>query len=112
LALHHLDRDLDSSTGVRFHFGELALAAGFRAAQALLLGVDRDTFRVYQHALFLSVLFHHSNLALPIDAEGTLTAVVVTPRMHGIHHSTRAEDTNANYASLLSWWVGCTARCV
>ncbi len=103
-AVHHLDRDLDSSTGVRFHFGELVLSVGLRAAQALLLGVDRDTFRVYQQALFLSVLFHHSNLELPIDAERGLAAFVVTPRLHGIHHSTRAEETNANFSSLLAWW--------
>jgi sterol desaturase/sphingolipid hydroxylase (fatty acid hydroxylase superfamily) len=103
-AVHHLDRDLDSSTGVRFHFGELALAVGFRAAQALLLGVDRETFHMYQQALFLSVLFHHSNLALPIDVERELAAFIVTPRMHGIHHSARVDETNTNYASLLSWW--------
>jgi len=34
-AVHHIDLDLDSTTGLRFHFGELALAAGFRAAQVL-----------------------------------------------------------------------------
>jgi len=103
-AVHHLDRDLDSSTGVRFHFAELALSVGLRAAQALLIGVDRDTFRVYQQALFLSVLFHHSNLELPIEVERGLATFVVTPRMHGIHHSTRPEQTNTNYSSFLSFW--------
>jgi sterol desaturase/sphingolipid hydroxylase (fatty acid hydroxylase superfamily) len=28
----------------------------------------------------------------------------VTPRMHGIHHSTKGEEMNTNYSSLLSWW--------
>jgi hypothetical protein len=65
---HHVDLDLDSTTGLRFHFGELALAAGFRAAQVLLLGVDRDTLSAWQQALLLSVVFHHSNLELPIEA--------------------------------------------
>jgi len=103
-AVHHTDLDLDSSTGLRFHFGELALAAGFRAAQVLLLGVDADTLRVWQQALLVSVIFHHSNLALPPSVEDGLLSCVVTPRMHGIHHSTRAIDTNSNYSSLLSWW--------
>jgi len=80
-AVHHIDLDLDSSTGIRFHFGELALAAGFRAAQVLLLGVDAGTLRVWQQCL-----------------------LIVTPRMHGIHHSTRVEETNTNFSSLLSWW--------
>lgn len=103
-AVHHIDLDLDSTTGVRFHFGELSLAAGFRAAQVLLLGVDRDTLRVWQQMLTLSVIFHHSNLELPIDLERRLVRFFVTPRMHGIHHSTRVRETDSNYSSLLSSW--------
>jgi sterol desaturase/sphingolipid hydroxylase (fatty acid hydroxylase superfamily) len=103
-AVHHTDLDLDSSTGLRFHFGELALAAGFRAAQVLFLGVDRDTLRIWQRALMLSVMFHHSNVELPASVERRLLSCLVTPRMHGIHHSTRAIDANANYSSFLSWW--------
>jgi sterol desaturase/sphingolipid hydroxylase (fatty acid hydroxylase superfamily) len=103
-AVHHVDLDLDTTTGLRFHFGELAMAAGFRALQILLLGVDRETLRLWQQTLVASVVFHHSNLELPIEVEQCLNAVVVTPRMHGIHHSTRADETNSNYSSLLSWW--------
>lgn len=103
-AVHHVDLDLDTTTGLRFHVGELALAAGFRAAQVLLLGVDRDTLRLWQQMLVVSVVFHHSNVTLPIDVERRLNAFVVTPRMHGIHHSKRPDETDSNYASLLSWW--------
>jgi sterol desaturase/sphingolipid hydroxylase (fatty acid hydroxylase superfamily) len=103
-AVHHVDRDLDSTTGIRFHFGELALAAGFRAAQILLLGVDRATLRVWQQLLFLSVVFHHSNVELPLSLERALVTVIATPLMHGIHHSTRYEDLHTNFSSLLSCW--------
>jgi sterol desaturase/sphingolipid hydroxylase (fatty acid hydroxylase superfamily) len=103
-AVHHVDLDLDSTTGVRFHFGELAIASGFRALQVLLLGVDRETLRLWQQMLLVSVVFHHSNLELPIAVEQGLNAVVVTPRMHGIHHSTRAAETDSNFSSLLSCW--------
>jgi sterol desaturase/sphingolipid hydroxylase (fatty acid hydroxylase superfamily) len=54
--------------------------------------------------LLLSVVFHHSNVELPIDAEQMLQTMFVTPRMHGIHHSTRGDEMNTNYSSLLSWW--------
>jgi sterol desaturase/sphingolipid hydroxylase (fatty acid hydroxylase superfamily) len=103
-AVHHIDLDLDSTTGVRFHFGELTLAAGFRAAQVLVLGVDRGTLGFWQQMLVSSVIFHHSNLELPIEIERRLAPFVVTPRMHGIHHSTRTEETDSNYSSLLSCW--------
>jgi sterol desaturase/sphingolipid hydroxylase (fatty acid hydroxylase superfamily) len=103
-AVHHLDLDLDSTTGVRFHFGELTMAAWFRAAQILVLGVDRATLRAWQQMLVVSVVFHHSNLELPIAIERRLVRFLVTPRMHGIHHSTRVVETDANYSSLLSLW--------
>jgi sterol desaturase/sphingolipid hydroxylase (fatty acid hydroxylase superfamily) len=103
-AVHHIDRDLDSTTGVRFHAGELALAAGFRAAQIVLLGVDRETLALWQRALVISVIFHHSNLELPERFESALRRVLVTPRMHGIHHSVRGEEMNTNFSSLLSCW--------
>jgi sterol desaturase/sphingolipid hydroxylase (fatty acid hydroxylase superfamily) len=103
-AVHHLDLDLDSTTGVRFHFGELALSAGFRAAQIVLLGIDGVTLRVFQQMLLLSVIFHHSNLELPAGVERGLLPLIVTPRMHGVHHSTRVAETNTNFSSLLSWW--------
>ncbi|MGH9141464.1 MAG: sterol desaturase family protein, partial [Vicinamibacterales bacterium] len=103
-AVHHIDLDLDTTTGLRFHFGELAMAAGFRALQVLLLGVDRQTLRLWQRMLVISVVFHHSNLELPSDVEQGLNAILVTPRMHGIHHSTRPEETDSNFSSLLSCW--------
>jgi sterol desaturase/sphingolipid hydroxylase (fatty acid hydroxylase superfamily) len=103
-AVHHVDLDLDSSTGIRFHFGEFALAAGFRAAQILLIGVDDETLRLWQKCLLLSVIFHHSNLELPPHLERRLQLLIVTPRMHGIHHSMRGEETNTNFSSLLSCW--------
>jgi len=80
-AVHHIDRDLDSTTGVRFHFGELTLGAAFRAAQILLIGVDRETTQVWQRLLFLSVVFHHSNVRLPVSLERALVAVITTPRL-------------------------------
>jgi sterol desaturase/sphingolipid hydroxylase (fatty acid hydroxylase superfamily) len=102
--VHHVDRDLDASTGLRFHFGELALSTGFRAGQVLLLGVDRATFRVYQTSLLLSVLFHHSNVRLPLGLERRVVPLLVTPRMHGIHHSVVEAERASNFASLLTCW--------
>jgi sterol desaturase/sphingolipid hydroxylase (fatty acid hydroxylase superfamily) len=102
--VHHLDRDLDVSTGVRFHPGEMALSSFFRAAQVRILGVDERTLRIWQRMLLISILFHHSNLRLPEKSDRVLTNAIVTPRMHGIHHSDREEETNSNYSSLFTIW--------
>lgn len=101
---HHADPDLDVSTGVRFHPGEMALSAFFRAAQIQLLGVDEATVTTWQRMLLVSILFHHSNVRLPERVDRAVAAIFVTPRMHGIHHSDRIEDTDSNFASLFTIW--------
>ena len=101
---HHVDLDLDASTALRFHFGELSLSVIYRAAQIVVIGVSTHEVWVWQTILFASILFHHSNARLPIGIERWLVRFVVTPRMHGIHHSDRQNETNTNWASLLSCW--------
>jgi len=102
--VHHVDRDLDASTALRFHFGEHALSTLYRGAQIAILGASPLAVWIWQLILFASVLFHHSNVALPIAWERRLVRLIVTPRMHGIHHSERFHETDSNWSSLLSWW--------
>jgi len=102
--VHHVDLDLDASTALRFHFGEMALSIGYRALQIVVIGAGPDAVWLWQTILFASILFHHSNVRLPVAVERWLVRLVVTPRMHGIHHSTRESETNTNWSSLLSWW--------
>jgi sterol desaturase/sphingolipid hydroxylase (fatty acid hydroxylase superfamily) len=101
---HHVDLDLDASTALRFHFGELTLSIAYRAAQIVLIGVDTYTVWIWHTILFASILFHHSNIRLPIRFERWLVRLIATPRMHGIHHSDRENETNSNWSSLLSCW--------
>lgn len=102
--VHHVDRDLDASTAARFHFGELALSVFFRTAQTRLLGVDRLTMSIWNTMLMVSIFFHHSNLELSPEMDRLVSRFIVTPRMHGIHHSDYEAETNSNWSSLLSWW--------
>jgi len=102
--VHHADRDLDASTALRFHFGELLLSIPVRAVQMIIIGVDPRTLWLWQTILFASILFHHANVRLPLAVERVLVRLIVTPRMHGIHHSDRIEETNTNYSSLVSVW--------
>jgi len=36
--VHHIDREMDATTALRFHFGEVAISVLFRAAQVLIIG--------------------------------------------------------------------------
>ena len=102
--VHHVDRDMDASTGVRFHFGEMALSVGWRALQIAAIGPSALGLWLYQVLLASSVLFHHSNIRLPVRIERALVRFIVTPRMHGIHHSDWRNETDSNWSSLLSVW--------
>lgn len=101
---HHIDPDLDVTTAVRFHFVEIGFSAAFRAVQVIVIGGPLSAFVAYEIAFQLNTLFHHSNVRLPIGVERILNLVLVTPRMHGIHHSERFREMNSNWSSVFSWW--------
>ena len=102
--VHHTDPELDVSTAFRFHFGEIALSSVFGVIQISLIGISPWAFAIYQLAFQAEVLFHHSNLRLPIRFERLLNKVLVTPRMHGIHHSQVQRENNSNFGTVFPWW--------
>ena len=102
--VHHVDLDLDATTAVRFHFVEMVISVAWRSAQILLIGVSPTSFAAWQMFLFPSILFHHSNVRLPLEFEKRLRKFVVTPRLHGIHHSTVQSETDSNWSSGLTVW--------
>jgi len=102
--VHHIDGDLDVSTAFRFHFGEVAFSAAFRVVQLLLLGASTWTYAVYELVFQTNTMFHHSNWRLPVRFERVLNHILVTPRMHGIHHYQVQQETNSNFSTVFSWW--------
>jgi len=102
--VHHIDREMDASTALRFHFGEIALSVAYRAAQIRIIGPDPTTVAGWQIFLFLCILFHHSNVRLPLAWERRAAWFVVTPRLHGIHHSIAPHEVNSNWSSGLTIW--------
>lgn len=68
------------------------------------IGPSVWAFAVYQLVFQAEVLFQHSNVRLPIEVERLLNKVLVTPRMHGIHHSEVRRETNSNFGTVFPWW--------
>jgi sterol desaturase/sphingolipid hydroxylase (fatty acid hydroxylase superfamily) len=102
--VHHTDLDLDVSTAFRFHAGELLLAVLWRSAQIVAIGAGPALVLVYEAAMEAATAFHHSNWRLPPRLERALNVALVTPRMHGIHHSAREAETNANWSVIFTVW--------
>lgn len=102
--VHHIDRDMDVSTGFRFHFAEVALSSIFRFLQVLVIGPSLLIFLSYEFIFQMCTFFHHSNLRLPLALDNLLKWLVVTPRMHEIHHSNFKNETDSNYSVVFSFW--------
>ena len=102
--VHHLDEMLDTTSALRFHFGEVVLSSLVRAGVIFILDIPLASVVVFETLVLVSALFHHSNLRLPVGVERALSFVVVTPSIHWVHHHAIQRDTDSNYAAILSVW--------
>ena len=102
--VHHIDPELDITTSFRFHFGEITFSTVFRIVQIAVIGITPAAFIIYETCFTLNTMFQHSNIKLPVKLERILNLVIVTPRMHAIHHSQFKNETDSNYSTVFSWW--------
>ena len=103
-AVHHSDADLDVSSGMRFHTGEITLSFLARLVIVPLLGITLPQLLLYEAIALPIILFHHSNVRIPGGVDRGLRWLIVTPWMHYVHHSRWQPETDSNYSSLLSLW--------
>jgi len=102
--VHHTDHEMDASSAVRFHTGEVVMSATLRLGVITLIGANLWQVVIYDAVFLPIVLFHHSNIRLPRWLDRALLVCIVTPAMHRVHHSRWRPQTNANYSSVLPWW--------
>jgi len=102
--VHHNDTEVDMSTALRFHPGEIILSSIANVIVFTILGISIEMMVVYKIIFNISVLFHHSNVALPERWDRLYRFFLVSPNMHRVHHSRRMRETNSNYASGLAIW--------
>ncbi|MDQ6758224.1 MAG: sterol desaturase family protein, partial [Bacteroidota bacterium] len=70
----------------------------------ILIGASPIMVLIYEIAFETATQFHHSNIKLPFRFEKILNFLIVTPRMHGIHHSMVKTETDSNYSVIFSFW--------
>ena len=102
--VHHADAQLDASSALRFHTGEIALSSLARLAILPLLGMSLAQLLTYEMILQPIILLHHSNVRFPAALDRVLRLLIVTPRIHWVHHSRLRSEHDANYASVFSFW--------
>jgi sterol desaturase/sphingolipid hydroxylase (fatty acid hydroxylase superfamily) len=101
---HHSDLDIDATTSIRFHLGEVLITTGLKGLSVLGLGVSPLGFLISETVTLVAGLFSHANVRLPVGVERRLRLAIVTPAMHWIHHSRRRAEHNINLGAVFSGW--------
>ncbi len=102
--VHHSDRDIDVTTGLRFHPFEIIFSMLIKMSVVVLLGVPALAVLIFEVVLNGMAMFNHSNVRLPKAFDTIIRILFVTPDMHRVHHSIIKQETNSNYGFNLSIW--------
>jgi sterol desaturase/sphingolipid hydroxylase (fatty acid hydroxylase superfamily) len=102
--VHHADLAIDVTTGLRFHPLEMILSTAFKLGVVAALGAPAVAVLTFEIVLNATSMFNHGNVRMPPRLDRVLRWLVVTPDMHRIHHSVRAEETHSNFGFNLSLW--------
>jgi sterol desaturase/sphingolipid hydroxylase (fatty acid hydroxylase superfamily) len=102
--MHHADRDMDVTTGLRFHPVEVLASMLLKIGLVYALGPSALAVLAFEILLNGTSLFNHANLALPLWLDRPLRLILVTPDMHRVHHSTLRYEHDSNYGFCLSLW--------
>lgn len=102
--MHHVDLDIDVTTGLRFHPIEIFLSLLIKFGAILLIGAPVLGVLIFEILLNATSMFSHSNAWLPLKLDKILRCIIVTPDMHRVHHSDIPTETNSNFGFNLSIW--------
>ena len=102
--VHHSDPEMDATTALRFHTGEVLISSALRLAVIPLLGMTLWQLLVYESLMMPVIMFHHSNVEFPEKADRWLRVLIASPAIHRVHHSRARVETDSNYSIIFSFW--------
>lgn len=102
--MHHADSHVDTTTGLRFHPIEIAISLGVKTAAVVIFGIPAAAIIIFEIALNGFALFNHANIRLPQKWDDRVGLVLITQRLHRIHHSQAKSESHSNYGFSVSWW--------
>ena len=100
-SVHHTQTRMTYLSSNRNHVLEQLYVNIVMLVPALLLGMPA---KLWMPLYFIQTFFEHAQHAQLRWTYGPLHRVLVSPAFHLMHHSTRPEEYNGNYAKILSVW--------
>jgi exosortase len=102
--VHHSDTQIDVTTTERHHPLESLVSIATTMALILACGLPAAGIGAYLLIATVVSLWCHSNLRVPRSIEHFLRWMIVTPRVHALHHSDNKTETDSNYGTVLTLW--------
>ena len=102
--VHHSDRHVDVTTGLRHHPGETVFRISFTILAVIIIGAPMWVVMLYQSLSVLFAHITHANIRMPKTIDRALSFVFVTPYMHKVHHHFEQPLTDTNYGNIFSIW--------
>lgn len=102
--VHHTDTNVDTTTANRHHPGESVFRFVFTTAGVIVCGAPIYLVFLYQSLSAALSQFNHANIQFPRWLDDALSWVLVTPRMHRVHHHYVLPYTDSNYGNIFSIW--------
>lgn len=101
---HHTDTDIDITTTLRQHPGDLVTIIGVGATAVLVLGCSPAQFGVFGILTTVFGAWAHVRIQLPARLDRTLGLVFQTPGLHRVHHSPDRIRTDSNFGLVFIFW--------
>lgn len=102
--VHHSDLIFETTTAVRFHFGEIIISLGIRCLIIGVFGLSVISLVFFEIVYQLFNFFIHGNTRLPDSLDKALSRFFISPSVHRKHHSERLFELNSNYGTIFVFW--------
>jgi sterol desaturase/sphingolipid hydroxylase (fatty acid hydroxylase superfamily) len=101
---HHTDVEVDVTTTLRHHPGDVAGIVVVSATALLVLGCSPAHFATFGVVTALFGFWDHLRIQLPSRLERWLGLVFQTPGLHRVHHSPHQAQTDSNFGLVFTFW--------
>ncbi len=102
--MHHTDPRPNGSTAVRFHPMEVFFSMSLTFPLGVILDIPSSVSATYLILQPIVTIIHHADLDFGERWDRLMRLILVSPRMHHVHHSQNPLLMNRNFGNLFPFW--------
>lgn len=102
--VHHADTLVDVSTSLRNHPLELVVTVPTSSCVVLLIGAPASVVATAQTLFIATTIWQHADVPLPEWLDTALARLMITPRLHRLHHHPERKIHDSNFGDSFTIW--------